>query len=86
MEIVFTPRFAKQYRKLTAEQQTAADEAIRKFQQDPFQVSLRNHPLKGKLESLRAIKAGYDLRLIYEEYGGHVVIHFVAVGSHDEVY
>jgi addiction module RelE/StbE family toxin len=86
MEIHFSPRFSKQYRKLTMARQTAVDEAVGRFQNDPFQSSLRNHPLKGKLAGMRSIKAGYDLRLIYEEKGGHVLVHFLAVGTHDEVY
>ncbi|MDB6069778.1 MAG: hypothetical protein JWL81_949 [Verrucomicrobiales bacterium] len=35
---------------------------------------------------MRSIKAGYDLRLIYEEQGGHVTVHLLAVGTHDQVY
>lgn len=84
MEILFAPRFTKQYRKLTSQQQEAADAAIRNFQKDPFHPALRNHPLKGKLAGIRSVKAGYDLRLIYEEQGGHLVVLFLAVGTHDQ--
>lgn len=86
MGILFTPRFTKQYRKLTRAQQEAADTALRRFQEDPFQPSLRNHALKGQLDGIRSIRAGYHLQLIHEEQGGHVIIHFLAVGTHDEVY
>lgn len=73
MEVLFAPRFSKQYRKLSRQLQDAedaVDAALARFQQDPFDPSLRNHPLMGKLEGLRALMVGYDLRLIYEEESG----------------
>lgn len=86
MDLLFAPRFTRQYRKLARGQQEAVDGAIGLFQQDPFAAPLRNHALKGKLTGLRSIKAGYDLRLVYEETDGHLTVLFLTVGTHDDVY
>jgi len=47
---------------------------------------LKNHALAGKLRGLRAISAGYDLRIVYEEEGGHATVLLLNTGTHDEVY
>ncbi len=52
----------------------------------PFHPVLRNHGLTGKLRGLRAISAGYDLRIVYEEEGGHARVLLLNTGTHDEVY
>jgi mRNA-degrading endonuclease YafQ of YafQ-DinJ toxin-antitoxin module len=52
----------------------------------PFPPTLKNHGLTGKLRGLRAISAGYDLRVVYEEEGGHATVLLLNTGSHDEVY
>ncbi len=52
----------------------------------PFPPVLRNHGLTGKLRGLRAISAGYDLRIVYEEEGGHACVLLLNTGTHDEVY
>ncbi len=38
--------FTKSYLKLSRQEQKKADEAIRKFQENPFSPELRNHALK----------------------------------------
>ncbi len=86
MKIETSSRFVKMYKKLSLIQQEIVDNAILRFREDPFQPSLRNHALKGKLAGLRSIKAGYDLRLVYEEKNGYVVVVFLELGSHDQVY
>ena len=86
MKLVYTSRFERAYRKLPAAGQKAVDETLRVFVKDPFAPTLRNHALQGKLKGIRAIKAGYDLRLLYIEEGGHIVVFFIAVGTHDQVY
>jgi mRNA-degrading endonuclease YafQ of YafQ-DinJ toxin-antitoxin module len=44
--------------------------ALRLFMDQPFHSRLKNHALSGHLQGLRAISAGYDLRIIYESEGG----------------
>jgi mRNA-degrading endonuclease YafQ of YafQ-DinJ toxin-antitoxin module len=35
----------------------------------PFHPALKTHGLTGKLRGLRAIRAGYDLRVVYKDEG-----------------
>jgi addiction module RelE/StbE family toxin len=86
MKIQTTRRFDKAYAKLTDDDKDRVDDALRLFEKNPFNPSLDNHKLKGKLKEFRAITAGYDLRLVYREEGGHVVVIFLSVGTHDQVY
>lgn len=86
MIIRFAKSFERQFKKLSMEHQKRADEALAVFEKDPFLPSLRNHPLKGIQEGMRSISAGHDLRLLYTEEEGHVIVLFVDVGSHNDVY
>ncbi len=56
--------------------------------EDAFDVRLRTHKLKGKLEGSWACRAGYDLRVLFTivEVEGAEAILLDTVGSHDEVY
>lgn len=74
------------YRKLSTDQRDRAERALRLFGDNPFDPKLHNHKLAGSREGMRSIAAGYDLRLIYIEKGGHALILFIMVGNHDAVY
>lgn len=60
--------------------------ALGRFIDQPFHPSLRLHALVGQLRGLRAISAGYDLRIAYEPLEGHVRVPLLGVGTHDDVY
>jgi mRNA-degrading endonuclease YafQ of YafQ-DinJ toxin-antitoxin module len=64
---------------------TLVKDAIDLFIDDPFNESLRNHPLKDKWISNRSISADDDLRLHYRVIDKGTAL-FVAVGTHDELY
>lgn len=49
MRIIFNSTFEKQYRKLNPILQRKVDIAIEKFEVNPFDISLMNHNLTGKL-------------------------------------
>ncbi len=75
------------YRKLPLILQRQVDEAIHVFMEDPFDARLHNHKLSGSKRGIRSISAGYDLRMLYlERKNGQVIVIFVAVGKHDNVY
>lgn len=78
--------FRKQYAKLSKKQQEKVSDCIRRFKKDPFERRLRNHALKGLMNSQRSISAGGDLRLIFEEYENYTLVLFLDVGSHNQVY
>lgn len=86
MVIRFTTAFRRMYRKLSQDQQSHADRALRLFTENPFNPKLHNHKLAGSQEGMRSIAAGYDLRMIYIEKEGYSLVLFLMVGNHDTVY
>ena len=60
--------------------------ALKLFADNPFHPQLRNHKLRGSKQGLRSISAGYDLRIIYIEEGGHAIVLFLMIGDHETVY
>lgn len=86
MTLHTTRHFDKAFAKLAQRDQRRVEAALALFMDQPFHPALRNHALSGKLRGLRAISAGYDLRIVYEEEGGHAYVLLLNTGSHDEVY
>ena len=86
MRLDFDKKFTKSYDKLLAKKQQKVDEAILKFQKNPFDKTLKNHALKGEFAGCRSISAGGDLRIIFREFEGYVVVVFLHVGTHSQVY
>jgi len=54
------------------------------FLNDPFDVRLKNHRLKGSENKLRSFSISGDIRVIYSERNGSIV--FLDIGSHNQVY
>jgi mRNA-degrading endonuclease YafQ of YafQ-DinJ toxin-antitoxin module len=81
-----TNRFDKAFARLSERDQRRVEAALMLFMDQPFHSALKNHGLTGKLRGLRAISAGYDLRIVYEEEGGHATVLLLNNGMHDEVY
>lgn len=86
MKIIYRKPFLKQFNKLERRKQEAVNEALDLFRKDPFDLSLRNHALKGEMSNRRSMSAGFDLRIIFEERDGYAVVIMIAVGKHEEVY
>ncbi|MEW6236318.1 MAG: type II toxin-antitoxin system mRNA interferase toxin, RelE/StbE family [Candidatus Omnitrophota bacterium] len=86
MEIFYHKKFLKAFLKLTLKQQEKVDDAIALFRRDPHDPALFNHALHGKEQGKRAISAGGDLRLIFEEEDDYRRVIFVRVGTHSQVY
>ena len=87
MRIDYHKNFTKQFGKLQKNEQERVLNTLKLFEKNPFDEQLRNHPLKGKLSQFRSISSGGDLRLhYYEKEPNHVVVVFVAIGSHSQLY
>ncbi len=86
MIIQFHRYFEKRYQKLSLSLQQKVDQTIRAFAQDPRAPKLRNHALSGTLLGKRAISVTGDVRIIYEMQGEHVIVLFLDVGSHAQLY
>jgi addiction module RelE/StbE family toxin len=86
MELHFKKGFVKSYQKLSLQEQKKVDQSLSEFQEDPHQLHLRNHALKGKLQGQRAFSAGFDLRVLYREEDDHAAVYLLKTGSHNQVY
>jgi addiction module RelE/StbE family toxin len=84
--IIKTRSFEKTFRKLSKQDQDSVIEVIELFLNNSKDSSLYNHKLSGKLKNHFALKAGYDLRIIYRFESNKMIVVFVTVGKHDEVY
>ena len=87
MKIEYHKNFTKQFKKLQRKEQECVLNTLKLFENEPFAKQLRNHPLKGELSQFRSISAGGDLRLhYYEKEPNHIIVVFVAIGSHSQLY
>jgi mRNA-degrading endonuclease YafQ of YafQ-DinJ toxin-antitoxin module len=61
-------------------------ETLEKLRADPFEPSLRLHPLTGKLQGLQAVSLTYSYRITLTlQITEHEIV-LLDIGSHDEVY
>ena len=82
LKILYSPRFAKRFRKLPERirEQAYAKELI--FRADPFDARLKTHKLHGDLADCWAFSIDHGTRIIFSfEKDG--VVHFHSVGGHD---
>ena len=80
-----TARFKKQYKKLPAKLQAQFDDRLRIFIDNPADVRVRNHPLKGELAGYWSIDISGDLRALYRKEGEEIII-FAIIGTHSQLY
>ena len=86
MIIKASHKFKKQYKKLSPALQKKAKEEIDRFAKNPFEISLKNHKLQGQLKGFRSFSVTADIRIIFEERQGYVLVIFLDIGRHDHVY
>ena len=82
MKIVYSPNFAKQYKKLPIAIQGLAENKEKFFRKNPFDPRLRTHKLAGKLKDFWAFSIDQKYRIIFE-FADKNLIYFHSVGDHD---
>jgi len=85
MNIDYARSFDLQYKKMQQFRKSLVRDAIELFIDNPFNKSLRNHPLKDQWVGYRSITVGGDLRILYKELKNNRIL-MVAVGTHEELY
>jgi addiction module RelE/StbE family toxin len=92
-ELVWSPAFTRQLKRLVRQNQSIKNLVTKKLQQlthDPFHPSLHTHKLKGHLEGRWSCSIDYSQRIIFsfvENSDSETEdILLLAIGSHDEVY
>ena len=88
MKIVFDPSFLKKVKKLNIRIRKSFKERIIIFSQNPYNLRLDNHSLKGEYKGFRSIDITSNYRAIYEEIlaGDEIIAYFIAIGTHKELY
>ena len=86
MKIKYHKKFEKRFKKLSPSLKSKTVLAVEKFTKDPFDKTLGNHPLTGKLQGKRAFAVTGDVRVVFEEHDDYVLVVILDVGSHPQVY
>ncbi len=82
MDIIYTPHFARLYKKLPMEVKLSAEKMEKIFRKDPFDSRLATHKLHGRFKSLWAFSINKQCRIIFE-FNKDTRVYFHAVGDHD---
>lgn len=86
MDVRYSKRFQKQFKKLPHPIQIKADKTIKTFSRKPFTITLKNHALRGEFKGERAISVTSNVRIVFEEENNYKKVTFIRVGTHNQVY
>lgn len=85
MIIQYTPKFKKQYKKLSAKFQEQFADRLKLFLIDPTASQLRIHPLQGTYAGYWSMNINGNLRTLYLKRGEEIII-FALIGTHSQLY
>ena len=85
MDVSFTKKFIKQFRRLPNKGQQQFYDRLETFLNDPQHLLLRRHALKGKYGGYHSIDISGDLRAIFRYQSGNSVM-FSLIGTHSQLY
>ncbi|MBU1130821.1 type II toxin-antitoxin system YafQ family toxin [Patescibacteria group bacterium] len=83
MEIVYSQKFAREYKKLPVNVKNTALKQEVIFRKDPFNPKLKTHKLKGKFKEFLSFSIGHKYRIIFEFAKDKKTVYFHSVGNHD---
>lgn len=83
MKIIYSSKFAKEYKKLPQSVKMIAEQHEVIFRQNPYNPKLKTHKLKGKFKKFFSFSIGYKYRIIFEFSKDKNTIYFHSVGDHD---
>jgi len=82
VEIIYSSKFAREYKKLSAPIKRLAETKEKIFRINPYDPRLKTHALQNKLKGLCAFSINYQIRIIFE-FADENTVWFHSVGSHD---
>lgn len=85
MTVRYSKQFTKQYKKLTPKLKRQTKTRIELWQENPDDLTLKNHRLKGELSHLHSINITGDIRALYEIKDKEVYI-YQMIGTHSQLY
>lgn len=81
MQIYYSSKFEREYKKLPRRIQELAEEKERMFRSDPFNNALETHKLHGRLKGFWAFWIDHQYRVIFE-FRKENIVWFHSVGDH----
>ncbi|MFW0862327.1 MAG: type II toxin-antitoxin system YafQ family toxin [Candidatus Komeilibacteria bacterium] len=81
MEIIYSNRFSRMYKKLPTEVKLEAEKREIIFRKNPFASVLKTHKLAGRLKDFWSFSINYKYRIIFE-FGTDNIVYFHWVGQH----
>jgi len=86
MKLKYSKKFRKELRKLSSKKQLKVKQVIEIFKKNPRDPRLRNHKLHGKIKDRRSISVDSDLRIVFREENNYLLVLFLQIGNHKQVY
>ena len=83
MKIIYTSKFAREFKKLPARVKDTAEKQESIFRKNPFDEKLKTHKLKGRLKGFLSFSIGHKYRIIFEFGLNKNIVYFYSVGDHD---
>jgi mRNA-degrading endonuclease YafQ of YafQ-DinJ toxin-antitoxin module len=83
MEIFYSSKFSREYKKLPAQIKDIAEQHEKIFRQNPFDPKLKTHKLSGKLSGFLSFAIGFKYRIIFEFTKDKKTAYFLSAGDHD---
>ena len=81
MEIRYSPKFIRQYKKVPEEIKLRVKKKEIVFCKDPFDPRLKTHKLHGSQNEFMSFSIDYSYRIIFKLYEKEAV--FYEIGTHD---
>jgi len=85
MEVFYSPKFEKSYKKLANKIKKKAEKKEKIFRQNPFDQRLETHKLKGPLKGFYSFSIDDKYRIVFEFTKNKERAYFHNIGDH-EVY
>ncbi len=83
MEIIYSSKFAREYKKLPNKIKDIAEKQEIIFRKNPFDPKLKTHKLKERLSGFLSFYIGRKYRIIFEFFKDKKTVYFHSVGNHD---
>ncbi|OGE80536.1 MAG: hypothetical protein A2660_00965 [Candidatus Doudnabacteria bacterium RIFCSPHIGHO2_01_FULL_45_18] len=82
MQIIYSPKFEREYKRLPVKIKQLAEKKEKLFRVNPFDPKLKTHKLSGRLREFWAFSVDYQHRIVFE-FATKNLVYFHAVGTHD---
>lgn len=82
IRILYLPRFAREYKKISRPIQVLAEKKEKLFRKNPFDTRLKTHKLHGELADFWAFSLDQKYRIIFDFFDEQT-IRFYRIGTHD---